>query len=94
MVGAVAVASYLFRRFVAGGKGEEQTDKTPYLVAAANVTAKFARNTLGGFYGGVYDIGKSIGDAIGSYKPSAPATSQPSPARPIPSPTQALAPAH
>ena len=73
LVAAAAVTGYLFRRFVAGGKGEEQTDKTPYLVAAANVTAKLARNMIGGLYNGLYDIGKSIGDTIGSYQPSAPA---------------------
>ena len=76
MVTAIAVANYVYRKFVVGGKGEEQTDKTPYLVAAANVTAKLARNSIGGFYKGLYDVGKSIGDAIGSYK-SSPAPSQP-----------------
>ena len=93
LVAAGAVTGYLFRRFVAGGKGEEQTDKTPYLVAAANVTAKLARNTVGGFYTGLYDVGKSINNALGGpYQPSAPA--QPAPARPASAPAQAPAPVH
>ena len=93
LVATTAVTSYLFRRFVAGGKGEEQTDKTPYLVAAANVTAKFARNTIGGFYTGLYDIGKSINNALGdSYQPSAPAQTRQA-ARPS-APTTQPAPTH
>src|SRR3989338_2044586 len=52
-----------------------------YISGAVNVTAKLARNTITGIYTGMYSIGKGIGDAIGSYQPSAP---QPAPARPTP----------
>ena len=61
LVAATGVTSYLFRRFVAGGKGEEQTDKRPYIVAAANVTSKFVKNSVQGFYSGLYDLGRAIG---------------------------------
>ena len=95
IVGAIGVANYLFRKFVVKSQQDEakDVDKTPYLVAAANVTTKLAKNTVGGFYTGLYDVGKSIGNAFGSsYQPSAPA--QPAPARPAPSPAPSPAPAH
>ena len=82
MVGAIAVTSYLFRRFVAGGKVEEQTDKTPYLAATANVAKKLVKNSIKGFYDAVYAIGSSISDL---YKSSL---------RPAPQiPAQAISPA-
>ena len=61
LVAAAGVTSYLFRRFVAGGKGEEQTDKRPYIVAAANVTSKLVKKTAQGFYSGLYDLGSALG---------------------------------
>lgn len=76
MVAAIAVTSYLFRRFVAGGKGEEETDKTPYLVAAPRVAGKLIRNTTKGLFDAVYAIGSSIPDL---YKTS-PKTEAPKPA--------------
>ena len=68
LVAAAGVTSYLFRRFVAGGKGEEQTDKRSYIVAAANATSKFTKNTLQGFYSGLYDLGSAIGGHNSSQK--------------------------
>ncbi len=62
-----------------------------YIGASASVTYKLSRNLIGGFYKGLYDVGKSIGDAIGSYQPSAPA--QTAPARTTPTPAPALQPA-
>jgi len=76
LVAAAAVTGYLFRRFVAGGKGEEQTDKTPYPVAALNVSSKLARNTTKGFSEAIYAIGSSIGDLYKT-SPRPAATSQP-----------------
>lgn len=73
MVAAAAVAGYVFRRFVAGGKGEEHTDKTPYAVAALSVTGKLIRNTFKGFYESVYAIGSSVRDLYKKApKPEAP----------------------
>ena len=82
MVGAIAITSYLFRRFVAGGKGEEHTDKTPYLVAAPKVAHKLVKNTIKGLSEVIYAIGSSIGDLYKT-KPAQsarPATGQPEPA--------------
>ena len=79
MVASAAVTGYLFRRFVAGGKGEEQTDKTPYYIAAPNVAKKLVRNTAKGFYDSIYAIGSSISDLYKTKPaesiPTAPATS-------------------
>ncbi|MBI2655856.1 hypothetical protein HYX06_05550 [Candidatus Woesearchaeota archaeon] len=82
-----------------GGKGHinnlfSALNPFSYIGAAAGVSYKLAKNTIGGIYTGLHDVGKSIGDAFGgSYQPSAP--SQPSPARPAPSPAAAHpAPAH
>ena len=63
MVASVAVTGYLFRRFVAGGKGEEPTDKTPYLVALSTATTKLVRNTVYGIYEAIYGIGSAIAGA-------------------------------
>lgn len=60
MVAAIAVASFLYRRFVAGGKGEEHTDKTPYLVAGSNALCKLFKNTYRTFYDTIYGIGSSL----------------------------------
>jgi len=72
MVAAGAVTGFLFRRFVAGGKGEEQTDKTPYYAAAPNVAKKLVRNTTKGLYDSFYAIGSSIGDLYKSSPKPAP----------------------
>ena len=64
MVGAIAVANYLYRRFIAGGKGEEQTDKTPYCVAAPSVVGKLVKNTANGLYDSVYAIGSGLRDPL------------------------------
>ncbi|HLC60020.1 MAG TPA: hypothetical protein VJJ52_01175 [Candidatus Nanoarchaeia archaeon] len=78
MVASAAVTGYLFRRFVAGGKGEEQTDKTPYLTAAPNVAYKLIRNTTKGLYDAVYALGSSVNDLYkSSPKLSAPAQRAP-----------------
>jgi len=75
MVGAVALASYVFRKFVVGGKGEEHKDKTPYLVAASNVTGKFFKNTIGRAYQSIGDLGSAVSDLYKSApKSTAPAT--------------------
>ncbi len=76
MVGAIAAANYLFRRFAAGGKGEEQTDKTPYLVATSNVLGKLGRNTAKGLYDAAYGLGSGLRESYKSAsKPAvAPAT--------------------
>lgn len=63
-----------------------------YIGAAASVSYNLAKNTIGGFYTGLYDVGKSINSALGSYQSSAPAQS--SPARPAPSTVPAPQPAH
>lgn len=42
----------------------------PYIGGAVSVTAKVARNTVGGLYKGLYDLGR----ALGGYSPKAPAT--------------------
>ena len=41
----------------------------PYIGGAASITAKLAKNTIGGIYTGLYDLGR----AIGGYSPKAPA---------------------
>ena len=61
LVAVAAVTSFLFRRFVAGGKGEEQTDKTPYFASAINVTARLAKNLTYYPFKALYDTGKAIG---------------------------------
>lgn len=61
-----------------------------YIGGGLSVPYKLAKNSIGGFYKGFYDIGKGIGGFIASYKPSAPAQ----PAAPAPSSAQAPAPAH
>lgn len=59
-----AAISYVFDRFAAPPKEEVpehlKRDKGSYLVAAASVTAKLAKNTIGGFYTGLYDMGRAI----------------------------------
>ena len=77
MVGAVAVANFLFRRFVVGGKGEEETDKTPYSVAASNVTGRLLRNTTKGLYDTAYGIGSGFRNLYDSGKRAAPVTPVP-----------------
>ena len=75
----LALATFLFRRFVVGGKGEEQTDKTPYSVAAANVSGKLIRNTSKGLSDTIYAFGKTIDGYLVPSK-TAPKSAQPSPA--------------
>ena len=62
MVASIAVASYIFRRFVAGGKGEEQTDKTSYLATASTGIKKIG-SALVSPIKALYEI------AGGPYKP-------------------------
>jgi len=81
MVAAIAVANYVYRKFVIKGKGEEHTDKTPYLVAAPRVAAKFARNSVKGLYDVAHAMGSSLGDLYRK-APKLPAKSpEPAPAR-------------
>lgn len=44
MVASIAVASYIFRRFVAGGEGKEHEDKRPYYVAASSAIGRGLSN--------------------------------------------------
>ena len=81
MVAAIGVSSFLFRRFVAGGKGEEQTDKTPYVVAASNALGRGLKNT---FYAGGAILDGFVDYTRNMYKsapkpaaPAAPATPAP-----------------
>ena len=72
---AIGLANYLYRKFVVSKKEEEgkEIDKTPYLVAASNVSYKLARNTTKGLFDAVYAIGSSLGDLYKtSPKPAAP----------------------
>ena len=55
MVGAIAFASFLYRKLVAGGKGEE-TDKNSYLKSALNLTNRTTPSTVNG----IYDLGTSF----------------------------------
>ena len=80
-----AAASYVFRRFVAGDKGEEQTDKTPYLVAASNVTGRLAKNVFYGVPQAAYGIASSIGDYL-KRKPREPTQTRPPARTPTPEP--------
>ena len=62
----LALATFLYRRFVVGGKGEEAADKTPYLVAAPRVVSKLVHNTSKGLTEAIYAFGKTFD----SYMPS------------------------
>lgn len=64
MVGAIAVASFIFRRFVVGGKRQEYEDKRPYLVAASSGIGKIFRNA----YKVMHDTVYSLGSALSPYK--------------------------
>ena len=79
MVASAAVTGYLFRRFVAGGKGEEQTDKTPYPAAALNVSYKLIRNTSKGLTDTIYAFGRTIDSYLGPSSVT-PKITQPPPA--------------
>ncbi len=78
---------YGFIHAYRGGKGSIKNlfralNPFSYISASASVTYKLSRNLIGGFYTGLYDVGRSINGAIGSYQPSAPA--QTAQARPAP----------
>ncbi len=75
-VPSIAVQGYIFRKYIAPHKKEpkEEKDKTPYPVAAFNVTSKLVRNSVKGFYDAVYAVGASLYKA--APKPAAP-TPQP-----------------
>ena len=75
----LALATFLFRRFVIKDKGEEQTDKTPYPVAALNVSYKLVRNTTKGLTDTIYAFGNTIGSYLGPSK-AAPKPAAPAPA--------------
>ena len=60
MVAAVALATYVFRRFVVGAKGEEETDKRSYFAAGATAIGKLFKNTMNG----VNEIGYAIGNSL------------------------------
>jgi len=64
MVTAIAVANYVFRKFVVGGKGEEQTDKTPYLAATSNVVGKLAKTVFYGVPQATYSIARTLGEKL------------------------------
>ena len=83
MVGAIAVANYLFRRFAVGSKGEEHTDKTPYLVATSNVIGRLGRNT----FKGLYDVASGLGNGIRNLYESAPKAAPAPAATPAPATT-------
>ena len=91
-----AALSYVFDLFGAPQKEEvsedQKRDKTPYPIAALNVTSKLVRNTIGGFYNGLYDLGRAIGGGYSSSQPSSAPT--PAQSRPTPTPTMTPAPAH
>lgn len=76
IVGTIGVANYLFRKFIVKGKEEENSDKTPYSVAAPVVAGKLVRNTTYGLSEAVNAIGSSLGDL---YK-STPKAAAPAPA--------------
>ncbi|MBI1935855.1 hypothetical protein HYS31_05430 [Candidatus Woesearchaeota archaeon] len=92
-----AALSYVFDLFGAPQKEElkeeEKKDKTPYYKAAASVTYKLAKNSIGGIYDAFYSIGSGLNNAM-SYAPAAAAPSAPKPASPKPKPAPAAAPAH
>lgn len=75
----LALATFLFRRFVVGGKGEEQTDKTPYPAAALNVSYKLIRNTSKGLTDTIYAFGRTIDSYLGPSSVT-PKITQPPPA--------------
>lgn len=68
-----SLMSFLFR--LVGPKAEgtslknlvKELNPFPYIGGAVSVTAKLAKNTIGGIYTGLYDIGR----AIGGYSPKA-----------------------
>lgn len=80
-----ALTSYFFALFGAPKKGEipeeKKRDKTPYLVAAPTVAAKFVRNSVKGLYDAAYAIGSGLRDLYQtSPKTSAPTNQRPAPA--------------
>ena len=73
-----AALSYVFDLFGAPQKEEVpdnlKREKGSYLAATANVTSKLVKNTVGGFYTGLYDVGRALGGGYASAKPAAPPT--------------------
>ena len=86
IVGAIGLANYLYRKFVVSKKEEEgkEIDKTPYLVAASNVSYKLARNTTKGLFDAVYAIGSSLGDLYKTSPKSTVPKQESAPAHPEP----------
>lgn len=81
IVGAIGVANYLFRKYVIGGKGEEEKDKTPYSAAAANVSYKLAKTAVSPLHA-LYEIGSGL------YKSAPKQAVSPKPAQPAEPATQ------
>ena len=80
MVGALALANYVYRRFVIKpDKVEEYDDKISYPVAALSATSRLVRNTVKGIYESVYAIGRGINDL---YKSSPQPAAKTAPATP------------
>lgn len=82
-----AAISYVYDRFAAPPKEEIpehlKRDKTPYLVAAPTVAAKFVRNSVKGLYEAAYALGSSARDLYkASPKTAAPAQPVPAGAHP------------
>ncbi len=62
VVFAVAAATYVFRRFVAGGKIIDYDDKMPYTYAVSNVISKLFRNAGKGLYESAAAFGNTLSD--------------------------------
>ena len=81
IVPVIAGTSYLFRRFVAGGKEKEETDKTSFFDATTSVTYKGVANTAKGMYNSLTAIGSGLSSTLGSIiKYSPPKPAEPAPA--------------
>ncbi|GEM_PF-3254585 len=76
VVAAMGIAFYVYKKFVVGSKGEE-TDKTPYSVAAPNVSYKLLRNTSKGLYDATTALGSGISKLL--YSPSSKAGTKQAP---------------
>lgn len=63
-----AALTYVFALFGAPKKGElkeeEKRDKTPYIIAAANVGTKLVKNTVTGVYDAAYTLGSTVREKL------------------------------
>jgi hypothetical protein len=60
----LSLATYLFRRFVVGGKGEEYEDKRPFSVVVSGSIGKAAKNFYYGVPSAAYGLGNSVNDLL------------------------------